>query len=102
MLTRNSSPRIRSLQPRVALILLAALIAGCPDSIAPPKKPPPGPRTPDAPRVPTPKALSSASSLAPLKQASSPQTSTFHAATGKTALTVVPQSRQDSTMKRPP
>ncbi len=37
-------------------LLLALMLTGCPDSVKPPKKPPPGPHTPDAPRVPEPKA----------------------------------------------
>lgn len=86
MLTHTPSRKTLSLQPRAALILVCALVAGCPDSVEPPKKPPPGPNAPDAPRVPAPKA----------------QKPAFHAAAANTALTVVPQSGQDSTLKRPP
>lgn len=67
----------------LVLVLLSAMLAGCPDSIKPPRKPPPGPHSPDAPRVPEPKVSA-------------------QAAAGKIALTVVPQSGQDSTLKRPP
>lgn len=73
-------------------LTLWALLAGCPDSEAP-RKPPPGPRTPDAPRVPEPKVRSKLTP-APQAQAAIPQ--------GKTALTVVPQPGADCTLNCPP
>lgn len=66
------------------VVLLATLLSGCPDRVLPPKTPP-GPPTPDAPRVPAPKVS--------LQTDASP---------GKTALTVVPPAGLDCTLKRPP
>lgn len=38
------------------LLLLSTALTACPDSLQPPKKPPPGPQSPDVPHVPAPKA----------------------------------------------
>lgn len=38
-------------------VFLALQLMGCPGPDEPPRKPPPGPRSPDAPKVPEPRAL---------------------------------------------
>lgn len=82
------TPAIGNLPKRAAVLLLLAMLAGCPDSVEPPKMPP-GPEPPDAPRVPKPRVTTLA-------------TSALQAEPGNTALTVVPQSGRDVTLNCPP